>query len=196
MTNPQFKMRIHEIYCALIVIQPLQRQNRFTGELVRTDQVSVRPESAIIQSMQEVLEKWESTALCGYLKSSLSAIMDSTPITKIVGFACGSFSEDADHRGPDRSLYQHMMILSLKKFLSIECFVQDPIYTETEKKILEDLGITVLENPLGFLEVDQSTIVVSFAPDIPVRQVVCELTHPAVLLWDRVSHQIPLLQPG
>jgi hypothetical protein len=45
--------------------------------------------------------------------------------------------------------------------------VQDPIYIEIDKKIVQNLSITILEDPLGFLEVDDTTIVVCYLPNIP-----------------------------
>lgn len=55
------------------------------------------------------------------------------------------------------------------------------------------MGITVLEDPRAFLEVSDDSLVVSFGPDIPVRQVVTDLARPAVLICDKICEEQELL---
>lgn len=67
------------------------------------------------------------------------------------------------------------------------------MYTEIDKELLQELGITVLEDPRAFLEVSDESIVLSFGPDIPVRQVVTDLARPAVFICDKVREEQELL---
>ncbi|KIW16836.1 hypothetical protein PV08_04026 [Exophiala spinifera] len=99
-----------------------------------------------------------------------------------------------EFRGRTRSAFQHALILTLRDILSkrhesvndIKCYAQDPFYTDIDREVLERSGITVLNNPQGFLEVDDSTVVLSFCPDVPVRQVIAEIALPAMMIWDKI----------
>ena len=46
--------------------------------------------------------------------------------------------------------------------------------------------IIVIDDPRAFLEVDEASVVIALAPDIPARQIIADLTRPAILLWDNV----------
>ncbi|KAJ7757863.1 hypothetical protein B0H14DRAFT_3896135, partial [Mycena olivaceomarginata] len=56
-----------------------------------------------------------------------------------------------------------------------------------DRQLLGKHGITVLDNPRGFLQLDESSIVISIAPNIPVKQIVTDLAHPAVIIWNSIS---------
>lgn len=71
----------------------------------------------------------------------------------------------------------------------IQCFAQDPAYTDIDKVILAEHGVTVLDDPRGFLQVDNQSAVLSFAPDICVRQIVADIARPAVLIWNTVRDE-------
>jgi hypothetical protein len=92
-----------------------------------------------------------------------------------------------------RSAYQHALIITLRDILAerqghlndIGCYAQDPDYTDVDRAVLEQSGITILDDPQGFLEVDDSTVVLSFGPNVPVRQVIADIARPAMMIWDR-----------
>lgn len=77
-------------------------------------------------------------------------------------------------------------ILQEKNGISITCYAQDPANTAADKAALKCYGVQILDDPCGFLEVDDPTVVCSFAPNVPVKQIVTDLARPAVLIWDRV----------
>jgi hypothetical protein len=54
-----------------------------------------------------------------------------------------------------------------------------------DKAVLEEVVIHVLDDPLGFLKVDDSNIVIFFAPSLPVRQIVADTALPAIIIWDK-----------
>jgi hypothetical protein len=58
-----------------------------------------------------------------------------------------------------------------------------------DRLILEENGFTVLNEPEGFFTVDGSTIVVSFAPEVPVKQIILDLVRPAAIIWDRITEE-------
>jgi hypothetical protein len=67
----------------------------------------------------------------------------------------------------------------------VMCYAQDPSYTAVDKRLLRNKGVTVLEDPRGFLEVDDDSVVISVSPTVPVRQIVADIAKPMVLIWDR-----------
>ncbi|KAL1957077.1 hypothetical protein VTO42DRAFT_6335 [Malbranchea cinnamomea] len=69
----------------------------------------------------------------------------------------------------------------------IKCYVQDPAYNDVDKTVLTGAGFTILQDPEAFLEIDDSTVLFSCAPNVPVRQIVAELARPAIMVWDRVK---------
>ena len=73
----------------------------------------------------------------------------------------------------------------------IICYAQDPAYTETYKSVLEGSGITVLDDPKAFLEVDDSTVVISCAAELPVKQIISDLAQPAIMIWDGIYDDEP-----
>ncbi len=64
------------------------------------------------------------------------------------------------------------------------------MYEDVDRTVLGELGMTVLDHPRGFLEVDEATVVFSQAPLVAVRQIVADIARPAVMVWDKVR-EIP-----
>ncbi len=60
------------------------------------------------------------------------------------------------------------------------------MYSEADEQVLRKLGITVLEDPRAFLELDDETVVLSFYPNFPVRQIIADIARPAVMIWRRI----------
>ncbi|KAL1902239.1 hypothetical protein Sste5346_001215 [Sporothrix stenoceras] len=69
---------------------------------------------------------------------------------------------------------------------TIDCFAQDPAYDAADRAVLAMEGISVLEDPYGFLAVDETTVVISVAPSVPVRQIVTDIARPAAMIWGRI----------
>jgi hypothetical protein len=122
-------------------------------------------------------------------------------VTKIVAFACGTMhTTKKDVRGLAPA-YQHALILTMRDILenqpgqsseqakTIQCFAQDPVYTEADDAVFGNAGITVPRDPRAFLEVDDQSLVISFAPNVPVRQIIADIAQPAVIIWDRVMSE-------
>lgn len=142
-------------------------------------------------------ETWEASENCRALKSSLASAAPLPRITKIIAFACSSISRDPDQTA-HRAATQHALILTLRDALQssqpgdgggaqqIRCLAQDPAYSDADRAVLAELGITAVDDPEGFLEVDDQSAVLSFSPNVPVRQVVTDLARPALLAWDTV----------
>ena len=142
---------------------------------------------------------WESSKHYRSLLAAISSIRHSLKVTKIVAFACGTMSDCEYEDARRASASQHAMVSVLRECFrsngqetdTIDCFVQDPSYSNVDKEILKNNEITVIEDPEGFLEVDRFTLVVSCAPDVPVRQIVTDLARPAVMIWDKIHDGEP-----
>jgi SRR1 len=116
----------------------------------------------------------------------------SVKVDQIVAFACGSLVRWRD-LVPSTAV-QHALALTVSKALtekqgtgSVSCFAQDPAYNAIDKSILGELGIEVLDDPDGFIAVDDASIVISIAPDVPVKQIISDLAKPAAIIWYRVD---------
>ncbi|KAM3519046.1 hypothetical protein NHJ13051_007767 [Beauveria bassiana] len=150
---------------------------------------------------------WLQSAACQSLTSILttSAAALRTPIRKIVCFGLGRLdgwektTREKLLASVRRSAFQHAAALTMAAALTatttaaaagdttVQCYAQDPAYAAEEKKLLAALGFTVLEDPKGFLEVDEATLVFSVTPNIPVRQVVADMGWPAAMVWNRIE---------
>jgi hypothetical protein len=166
-----------------------------TGEVV--PQFSVLPEPETRAILQQEKAKWDASAACRELMATLQGIADVgrlPRVAKVVAFACHSPSR-ADAAG--RVAMEHALVLSIRDFFAqqnptttVPCYAQDPVYQDVDREVLAELGMTVLDNPRGFLEVDESAAVFSLAPDVAVRQIVTDIAKPALMIWDKVR-EIP-----
>lgn len=68
----------------------------------------------------------------------------------------------------------------------ILCYAQEPLFTDTDKQVLQEQGMTVLEDPHGFLEMDAETAIISHHPNVPVRSITADLAKPAMMVWSKV----------
>ena len=88
---------------------------------------------------------------------------------------------------------QHALVLAIRDFSvqkssnTLDCFAQDPIYTEVDKQALQKVGIITLDDPHAFLQVENHSVVVSVIPDNPLRRIITDITRPSILLWNKVS---------
>lgn len=83
---------------------------------------------------------------------------------------------------------QHDLLVLLRDVLgekgrNIECVSQDPEYHEFEKAIYGIQGIQLIEDPQGFLHVDDESFVITIAASAPVRKLVMDLALPAAMIW-------------
>lgn len=151
------------------------------------------------------------------LRKLLAEWADRIPpgVDKIIGFGLGTFSrlqpaacddddeeeEEERERGDTwrlRTATQHLLLLELRRFFEarrdgggVKCYVQDPAYTAEDRQVLAEEGIEVLEDPDGFILVDGTSVVVSVAADVPVRQVVADIAAPAMMVWEEVVQWDP-----
>lgn len=138
--------------------------------------------------------EWEQSKTHKSFKQLLENLDITVKIDKIVCFGLG-FLSNLNQRGERQSHIQHASVLTMASTLakrhpdqnSIRIYAQDPSYTDLDKTFLSSIGVTVLRDPKGFLEIDERTLVFSVAPEVCVRQIVADLNHPAAMVWNTVS---------
>lgn len=162
-----------------------------TGQLCRNPRtISIEDAYSCFETAKK---QWEESEQCVQLRTLLDSVELGHHIDKIVAFACGNMSSktEDERSGPS---YQHSLMLTLRDIVlsrkeppsTVACFAQDPAYSDIDKAILQRSGVKVLEDPDGFIEVDESTIVLSFSPNVPVQQVIADIAKPYMMIWDTV----------
>ncbi|KAI9376436.1 hypothetical protein BJX61DRAFT_530850 [Aspergillus egyptiacus] len=173
----------------------------------------VSPLKEVQTAFSKSLLKWEESETCKTLQYHLSTIKFSKPIRKIIGFGLGTLSELSDEYHMTRAHAQHAAMGTMVRALlkargaganltrgsgadgngiggdeeGIRCYAQDPAYTDVDVELLRGIGITTLDDPKGFLEVDEQTLVFSVSPNVPVKQVVADVQWPGGMIWNTVS---------
>lgn len=170
----------------------IERRHQFSKHL--SDSSLTEEPGEVAKLFKDIQRTWMDSKSCTQLRSIFQSTSLPQQIDNIIGFAFGPFAYGLAEPGTVRATYQHALILTLQDVIKkktdmehIGCFVQDPEYTEVDKTILNEHNITLLEDPWGFLKIDERSVVVSCAPSIPVKQIVLDLARPAIIIWDRVS---------
>ncbi|PYH43657.1 SRR1 family protein [Aspergillus saccharolyticus JOP 1030-1] len=142
-----------------------------------------------------VREHWRESETCHELESHLTASQFSLPIRKIVAFGLGTLDQSHNGRISTRSYVQHAAVETMATVLArsgvsggqtVDCYVQDPWYNENDVRFLQSIGLQPLNDPKGFLEIDEHTLVFSVCPNVPVKQIVADLQWPGAMVWNSV----------
>ncbi|KLJ12131.1 hypothetical protein EMPG_09559 [Blastomyces silverae] len=181
-------------------------RDKATGEVIPN--IDIQPIENVEAYFKRTLTKWEATPACQHLRASLKALLQRNSnmrkIDKIVAYACGSLvdfetEESGDYPSLARhSFYQHALVITLLEILQnertdrdagqkIRCYLQDPIYTNAERDMLAKFDLTVVDGQEGFLLTDDSTAVLSFAPNVCVKQIVLDISLPSMMIWCKVK---------
>lgn len=165
-------------------------RNKLTKEILSP--FPAQPCEQVEGLLKTSVQAWEASDACKQLRSTLaSRINNIGGVSKVVGIACGEISPGEQDEMAVRSSFQHALLLTMRDILakpnsgSATCYAQDPAYTDVDKSVLEQFGITTVDDPEAFILLDNSTAVFSSAPDVPVRQIVSDLAQPAVMIWNK-----------
>jgi hypothetical protein len=71
----------------------------------------------------------------------------------------------------------------------ISCYMQDPMNTSVDREVLADIGFEMIDDPRGWLEIDERSVVLSVAPNVPVKEIVADIARPAAVIWNRVNNE-------
>lgn len=168
----------------------LQRVEDLDPQLVRED-TAFKPwfqEDDLLIHIQSQQTEWRRSSSFQEMQATFNSANFPAKVTKVIGFGLGSCAiGDSIHRTWTCPI-QHDLLVLLRELLcekgkTIQCISQDPEYNETEKSIYGRQGIQVLEDPSGFLEVDDESIVITIAASAPVRAIVMDLAMPAAMVW-------------
>jgi hypothetical protein len=179
----------HLAYCHIKITHLRALRDASTKILFKIPSIKSSEEADFF--FHSYLQEWKTSSAYQQLKSSLIAALNTTiEINKVVGFSFGSV---ARNERSVRSAFQHALAVTLREVVSqkyeskledIPCYVQDPIYTDIDRLVLEKHGLKIVDDPDGFLEVDNSSLVVSCSSNAPVRQIVTDLAYPVAMIWD------------
>ena len=189
MTSPGcFMMRI--AYCSTSLCYPETHRQISTNEFVPCPNLA--PVEQVQKTLDAGIKAWKASREYRRLRSVLeTAILPK--ITKIIAFGNSTMAVANDTASS--SSRQHALMLTVRDIANrhrtpgqrkVRCFAQDPMYSEADEQVLRKLGITVLEDPRAFLELDDETVVLSFYPNFPVRQIIADIARPAVMIWRRI----------
>ncbi|KAF7591027.1 hypothetical protein BBP40_002045 [Aspergillus hancockii] len=150
---------------------------------------------AVYEAFTRKRQTWLESRSCRDLEHHLATLQTTATIHKIVCFGLGSLGRLCGYyctRAHTQHAAVETMVASLAKRglnggQEIKCYAQDPVYDEIDKECLTSIGITPLDDPKGFLEVDQHTLVFSVSPNVPVKQIIADLERPAAMVWNTVS---------
>jgi hypothetical protein len=136
-------------------------------------------------------QSWLQSDACTLLTRQVDSLFPDS-LNKIVCFGLGEFTaSDRGFKGfAGRCHTQHAAVETIAKLLrkkrEIICYAQDPGYNDNDKEMLRSIGITAIDDPRGFLEVDSNTLVISISPNIPIKQIITDLQPPGAMIWDTV----------
>lgn len=138
---------------------------------------------------RRAVNKWEKKKLFETLKRALEE-RNLKGICRVVIIAGGTMTAHYDDEDHVRIFNQHGLVVLLGRLLAkrnpgvkIELFAQDPAYKGFDNDLLKDQGVKVVHDPRGFLEIDESTIVISiYFP--ATRSVIADIARPAAIICD------------
>lgn len=177
-------------YCSLQIYLELVALNESDDYLLPPRR---HPIQEVEVAFHNIRQKWKDSDDFQQLMRILDQSNRQVEIRKIVGFACSSMSREGSvPKHFIRPAKQHALLLTLQEIYTksgheadkTACYMQDPVYNEVDKSVLEDLGMAVLDDPDGFLEVDETSVVVSITANVPVKEIVLENAKLAIIIWD------------
>ncbi|KAF1841001.1 uncharacterized protein K460DRAFT_420836 [Cucurbitaria berberidis CBS 394.84] len=142
-----------------------------------------------MERFRDLQTRWKEGDLCNELVQNLQSIRQyMRPIDRIVCFGLGSLEND-------RAFLQHVVAATIRDTLQdpnekpMRFIAQDPAYCNNCETVLRYMfGITVVEQPEGFLDVERNTFVMAVSPDASISQWTLDKTYrfggPAALMCD------------
>lgn len=188
---------MHSAYCNMQIAHHSVLKNTLTGKILDGSDALPPSKSSAQRLFEQNLRTWKDGQQCQSLISILKSKQEcfkKEGVSNIISFGSGTFTGNVRSDWKTHSAFQHALLLTLRDFLrevlgdtnETKILAQDPAYVQRDKDILTEQGITFLEDPDGFLELDDRSIVVSCAPAAPIKQIVTDLCRPLMLIGDTV----------
>lgn len=172
-------------YCSMRVMHVVGERSTLDG---REHIAPGEPREKVEECFDTGRDMWTMSPECAELKRLISQATSTNRASKAIGLTLGSLTRGwHEDKLRHRTTVQHAMLMTIRDVLGeqsdVPCYIQDPAYTHTDIDILNEAGFTVLSDPNGLLEIDETSVVVSIAPDFPVKEVLVDLAKPAVIMW-------------
>ncbi|KAF1997681.1 hypothetical protein P154DRAFT_578599 [Amniculicola lignicola CBS 123094] len=127
-------------------------------------------------------KEWEKSPMCRNIKDLANGKVKIPNVTKIICFGLGCPDLDDSGLRYGGSHQQHLAACTLRDVLSeilgadIKIYAQDPNYCAAGKQMLMNkFGITIVDDPAGWLLLDAETLVMTVCPSVCVRQIACDI---------------------
>ncbi|KAJ5946792.1 hypothetical protein N7454_003631 [Penicillium verhagenii] len=152
------------------------------------------PLEVVAPEFEKYRQAWNETEMCKKLIGFLDSSAKHLEISKVVAVSLGCLSYLRNQDRPGRSAYQHAMVLTLRDWLKkrngvdkVPCYIQDPEYTDVDRDVFGKHDVEVIEDPVAWLEMDDFSIVVSIASNVPSKEIITDIASPAVVIWNKVG---------
>lgn len=166
--------------------------NSKTKETIPDNLEDTKDRETVAKDFLEKSQAWEESETCQRFKSILSSEVNDHDINKIVGLACGSLALPNNENATN----QTALLVTVRNWLKdrdedadISCYIQDPMNTSVDREVLADIGFEMIDDPRGWLEIDERSVVLSVAPNVPVKEIIADTARPAVVIWNRVEEE-------
>jgi hypothetical protein len=152
------------------------------------------PDAATVRSnFDATINRFKGTQLCKRLEVLVHDLFLRTNCNKIVAF--GGFTICAPS-GPETAMAirlqtQHAALLVIGDVWKeinnarIPIYIQDPQYSELDERVAAHYGMQVVNgdvgHQMGWLKIDESTLVIDLRTCFPLIQLVFEITRPAAI---------------
>ncbi|RDW63246.1 uncharacterized protein DSM5745_10357 [Aspergillus mulundensis] len=161
------------------------------------DPQNVQDINAGVDAFNTAMREWEAGDAWREIKTTLLSLKLRVQINKIIGMASGPFAATSKfkhtewERSRRRSAVQNAFIVSLKNALqeshlggdNVQCYAQDPAYDAADLAVLQQSGVEVVEDPDGFLHLDNASLLFSCSPNICVKEIVADMARPPIIIW-------------
>jgi hypothetical protein len=142
------------------------------------------------RAFQTNRRSWLKSDSCKWLTLQVESTFPNS-LNKIVCFGLGTLGCSLGYI-QERAHTQHAVVETIAKLLkkkhsgSVICYARDPAYDDNDKEILRSIGIESVDDPGGFLKVDENTLVISICCQKPVKQIIADVQYPGAMLWHTV----------
>jgi hypothetical protein len=185
---------------------PLVDEGRiFWKDQVASDRQTRHQSAAQLASeFQKVIADFQKTELCHQLKTLTRKLFQTTQVNKIVAYGL-SYLSSPGAVGTTATIKvqtQHAALLAIRDVWkekhegSFEIYLQDPQYWKIDEEVAAQFGMTVVNgdigHQMGYLLIDQFTLVVDLVSVFFLAPLIFEITRPAGLLapWPLFMDQL------
>ncbi|KAI2606141.1 uncharacterized protein GGS25DRAFT_533266 [Hypoxylon fragiforme] len=154
------------------------------GPLAEGDEASLT-QHALVLSLQRIIGAIKEEGVESESESDDAEEEETMGLTQVLGEFWRVLRGEEREKGKGKGKGKERE--EVKNEEEVRCFAQDPAYRPLDQEVLDGAGITVLEDPRAFLEVDDNAFVVSISPNAPVQQIVADLASPAAIIQLRTG---------